>query len=264
MSTLLHVEHGGLWGVLRRQLPLVVLGMVVALAASVASGYQLRGGALHSRVATSYESHARMIVFGVSPFAAMETTNSQTTPSDGKTTDTKRTTSTTVAAPAGTTLTGLSPAQLAGVYPYIIEGDDVQQRVRQSLNLTEDDFTVKATRRTTDPGVDETIGISPARDLPVIEVSAVARTDEVARQAVKATTEQFLAYVAMQQDAAAIPADQRMSVQVTTAATEPVRMGRSPVLVQAIVFTGVAAAFVALALARSRRYSYRAAHALVR
>jgi hypothetical protein len=131
-------------------------------------------------------------------------------------------------------------AGLAALYARLANSDAVRQRVERDGGRLRGAYQVV-------PTADTTYGA--ASPLPMITVLGMAPTEPEALQVTARATKTFLAYFAEEQDAARIPADQRVRLTVLNAAgatvlLDPRKKTLPIVVLLAVIFATIALAFV--------------------
>ena len=205
---------------------LLLAGIVVAVLASLMSGYRLEGSKLTSRAVESYTSSTTVLL-----------SNGQTSLFQAK-------------APGEAIEQGQSAPQrrdlsaTAILYAYLISGDVIRSATEDAVGTFASDEAVTAVQRTTQPPTSE---LTPGRfNLPVVSVIGTAATAERAEQISRAATEAFESYVSQQQDSAQVPADQRVSLNtLNIGSAERVDTG-NPLIGVVVVGAGTLAIFIAL------------------
>jgi hypothetical protein len=224
--------------VLWRQKLVVLFGLVVAVALAVLSVYRPVDGELVRRTPTEYQSSAYLLVSTLSPFRAQEIRNTQT---------------------GQQIVTGLQASQLAGTYPYMILDSGFQEAIAKAANVSRSDYEIDAFRRTQAPSVNQNATLSGDNSLPVIEVKVTAESPDIAERVAAANTQAFVGMVTDQQNAAGIDPAERVSVSPIGQPAAAEAVGRSPLVLECIVFVGVMAVFLGLAFSlHNRRETKRA------
>jgi capsular polysaccharide biosynthesis protein len=129
---------------------------------------------------------------------------------------------------------------LAGLYARLADSDEVRQRVKRSLGNVKGAYTVLPTADTSYGAVN---------GLPMISIFGTAETPGEALYVTQLATRTFLGYFTARQNAAEIPEEQRVQLQLLNAAGQPVlvdpRKKTLPIVVfMAGLFATIALAFV--------------------
>ncbi|QAY63972.1 hypothetical protein ET495_12875 [Xylanimonas allomyrinae] len=223
---------------------LLVVGFVVAVLAGLLAGFTLQNGRIVSRAVHSYAASTTVLVGSPhQPLYQAEIPGQTLTQGQS--------------APVQKDL-----SQAAVVYAYVVAGAQVRASVEGEVGALADDEQITALRRTTQPGGDEKF---PGRlALPILDVVGVSSDPGRAERISRAATTAFVTEVAHEQDASAMPTEQRIEL-TTLAEGDAVEADSSnaaiPVVVTAL---GVILVFVALAFilenARLRRGEVGPAH----
>ncbi|QAY69509.1 hypothetical protein [Xylanimonas protaetiae] len=216
---------------------LLLAGAVVAVLAGLLAGFTLQGGRVVSRAVHSYSASTTVLVGSPSQPLYQAQVPGQTV-TQGQT------------APVQKDLT-----QAAVVYAYVVAGAQVRKTVEDQLGPLADDEQITALRRTTQPGGDETF---PGRmSLPILDVVGVSSDPDRAEAISAAATDAFVNEVEGQQDAVAMPKDERVELSRLDAEPATEADASNPAIPVVVTAGGVLLVFVALAFilenARQRR-----------
>ncbi|MCZ2803681.1 hypothetical protein O2W18_01020 [Modestobacter sp. VKM Ac-2983] len=210
----------------RENRALVALGVLLAVVAGLFAGYSVTSSGLEPRTPPVYEGRSTILLSNpsLSVYAAQL----------GGTTDADP-----AAAPEDADLTAL-----AMVYAWIVTGDEIRDRTEEAVGEFGPDESLTALLRTTQPAGDERFGSNA--DLPIFDIVSTATSEERAEEMAAAATDEFLAYVDAQQDAAEIPEDRRVDVSVLRTASATLVDGGSSLV--SAVLVGAVVLFVVLLL----------------
>ncbi len=232
--------------VLWHYLWLLILGLIVAIAAGIYTGYSLGPDGLESRAVRSYSATTTLLVT-----SAKDTLYQAEVPAQE--------------IPRGYTAPqSIDLSNSAVIYAYIISGSGLRQTVIREVGamdpLTE---SISAVRRTTQPGGNERF---PGNlRLPVVDVIATSATPERASELSAVTTSTFLRHVRQQQDQRKLKENERVQIAVINVG-DPVEAETSnpntPVVFTAFgILVGVIALIFAIDGYRTSRQRRRAANA---
>ncbi len=210
---------------LRDQRRLVLTGLGVALLLSVLAGYRVTGEGLAPRAERRYTSVASIFVAGEQggAFRAVSPRTEAATP-------------------------GEDPGELADVYAQLVVSDEVRQRVERVYGPLENKNANVAAFRQVARAPRSGVGAGRPRPLPFVEITATAPNPGDARRLAQLTAETFLRFVDEQRDAAGIPPDERVSLELARRGTSARVTGRNPLLLVGILFVGFVGCFLALAI----------------
>lgn len=223
------------WGVFWRYRLVLLASVVVAVLAGIFSGFSFSNGGLEERgVRTTYTATTTVLLN--TPDASIFA--SAVSPPSG---------------PAG-------PRQdlptLAGVYAYLVVGDQVGEFVQRSTGGLSEGESLSAERRTTQPDFDESNSLLSGRqNLPLFQVRAIAGSGARANQLVDAALDGLTQVATTTQDRDSVPASLRVQLEPIAHAVTEDRTSRGPayaVLAGAAVLL-VGATLVVLLDRRARR-----------
>ncbi|MFD4422584.1 hypothetical protein ACFWN7_13930 [Agromyces sp. NPDC058484] len=207
---------------------LLAFGLVVAVVAGFFAGFTIVNGQLESRAVKSFTAGTTVLV---------------TSPSD---------TLYQAQVPERAIQEGVVPpepldlAASTQIYAYLVTGAGIRGAVETAVGpLDEDTESISAIRRTTQPAGDERFPGS--LKLPVLEIFATAATEPRAEEITAAATEAFLGYVTAQQDAQAIPVENRVQLAVLTEGQAVEAETSNPAIPIVVTGFSVFLGFVALA-----------------
>lgn len=205
---------------------LLLVGLVVSVIAALLAGYTVKDGALESRAAKIFTASTTILVGSPrSPLFQSEIPG--TTIEAG------------VTAPVTQDL-----AASATVYAYLISGNDTEAKVEAIVGPLSDTESITSVSRTTQPNGNEAF---PGRlELPIVDVVGTspdaARAEEISR----AASTVFQAYVVEQQNAANIPAEQRVQLSTIKENGAVEGVTSNPLLPVILTGLGVFIGFIAL------------------
>lgn len=231
----------------RKQKFLSLVGVLLAVAAATASGYQVHDGKLVERTKDTYVSHEQLLVQNISLFRNQQTHAVGQIDTSAK------------SIPQNSTINGGTAAQLTAAYAYVLTGDDLRARIQQAVGVDPSRYSLTAARRTSNPGEEENLSIAASSEIPVLEVAVTAHDPELAKRVAAVSGEVFVAYVDAQQDAAGVPQDERVAVSVLNAAKDAAKTSRSPLFTEILVGGGVLVLFIGIILARANARAQAAA-----
>lgn len=209
---------------LRQNKLLIALGVLVAVAAGLFSGYSISSSGLEPRTAPVYAGSSTIILTNpaLSLYAAQmgQSTDASAVPQDA------------------------NLSQLAMIYAWVVSGDEIREATERTVGDFVPGDELAAQRRTTQPTGDERFGANAA--LPIFDIVSRASSAERAEQIASAATDVFMDYVVSQQDAAGIPEGQRVDATVLRAASAELEDGGSSLI--SAVLVGLIVLFVAFLL----------------
>lgn len=206
---------------------LLLVGVIAAAAAGLFAGFTIEDGQLEQRGTPVYSASTTLLLSNPSrPLGQAEL------PVEWES--------------GQVTLVSNDLPALAIAYAYLISGDDVRHQVEEEIGAFRDGDSLTAVRRTSQPAAGES---EPgAWQLPVVEVFSTSvdpgRAEEIAGTAAEA----FIAGLTSEQQAAGIPANWRVSVDVIGQDQAEQTQSGSPVMSVAVTAAGVMLAAIVLAL----------------
>lgn len=224
---------------------LLLVGLVVAVLGGLLAGFTIENGQLVPRAEQSFTASTTVIVSSETQpmyqavIPGQELVEGQTLATD------------------------VDLASKAILYAYMVSGRDMREGVEGQIGALTDTEALTALRRTTQPSGDENF---PGRyTLPIIDVIGAsidpARAEDISRTA----TALFIADVVAQQEAAAIPPDERVLLAVLDQSPAVAEEGSNPLIPVVVAALGIFLLFVAAAFiiagAKSSRAAKRAAAA---
>jgi len=223
---------------LRQNRALVAVGVVVAILAGVFAGYSVSSSGLEPRSPDLYRGSTTIMLTNpsLSIYAAQMGGSAVADPA---------------AVPENANL-----ASLAMVYAWVVSGDDVRTRTEAIVGPLEAGETLTAQRRTTQPTGTESFGSNA--QLPIFDIVSNASDGDRAEEIVTAATDVFLDYVSAQQDAAGIPAAQRVDASVLRTASSTLEDGGSGPVSAALVALVVLFVVLLLVVYRTHAAQVRA------
>lgn len=224
---------------------LLLVGLVVAILGGLVAGFTIEDGQLVPRAEQSYTAGTTIIV------------SSETQPMYQ------------AVIPGQTLVEGQTLAEdvdlssKAILYAYMVSGLDMREGVESQIGKFTDTEALTALRRTTQPSGDENF---PGRyTLPIIDVIGASLDPERAEAISRTATTLFIADVLAQQEAAAIPPDERVLLAVLDQSPAVAEEGSNPLIPVVVAGLGIFLLFVAAAFiiagAKSSRAAKRAAAA---
>jgi len=224
---------------------LLLVGLVVAVLGGLLAGFTLENGQLVPRTEQSYQASTTIIVSSTTQpiyqavIPGQEIVEGQTLPTD------------------------VDLASKAILYAYMVSGLEMRQGVETQIGDLADTEALTALRRTTQPSGDENF---PGRyTLPIIDVVGASLDPSRAEDISRTATELFLADVVAEQEAAAIPANERVTLSVLDQSPAVAEEGSNPLIPVIVAGLGIFLLFVAAAFiiagAKSSRAAKRAAAA---
>ncbi len=212
-----------LFRALGRHKVLAVVAFVAASGASVLSSYRVEGGSLTSRAEPTYSSMMRLLV--------------TTSPTD-------LFANVTPSLPDGLN-ESYSPTELADLYTLLFPSDTVKDAIQEQFGSFGPGVGVVAHRVRAAAGVDP----DDAPDnsvIPVLELTATARTSGDARRLADTSGQVFLAYVAQEQQVRLIPPERAVQLAVLNKASGGSSLATSSTPTMALVFVAIILGFIAL------------------
>ncbi|GAB2464248.1 hypothetical protein [Xylanimonas ulmi] len=216
---------------------LLVAGFAVAVLAGLLAGFTVQDGRIVSRAVHSYAASTTVLVSSPNqPLYQAEVPGQTIT--QGQSAPTER-----------------DLSQSAVVYAYIVAGAQVRSEVEATVGDLAPDEQITGIRRTTQPGGDEKF---PGRlALPILDVVGVSSDPGRAEAISAAATTAFVAEVTREQDAAAMPKEQRVELTTLNVGSAAEADSSNPAIPVVVTALGVILVFVALAFmlenARQRR-----------
>jgi len=223
--------------VVARHRVLLVVGILAAILAALVTAFRLETGSLTPRTQIEYRASTNILVSD--PVSVFSSRNASQVVPDGTTAATAR-----------------DLSSLAVVYAYLASSDELLAQVEEEVGPLGPDEALTAAQRTTQPNVDTNTG---TYRLPILDIMGTstdpARAEEISRTA--ATL--FQAFATAQQDAAGVPAENRVQLPVIDESPAEAIDGTSPALPVVAVLLGVLLGFVALIFAVDNAQSGRRA-----
>jgi hypothetical protein len=227
---------------LRRNWLFVVAGVMVAVLAGLLAGYSVSSSGLEPRTPPSYRGTATIMLSdpSVSVYAAQLGGD--------------------VPADAAAVAESANLSQLAMIYAWVVSGDEIRDSAQDIVGSFGGGENLTAQRRTTQPTGSEEFGSNSA--LPIFDVIATAQDGDRATEIAEGATDVFLQYVEERQEAAGIPADERVNVTVLRSASSTMTDGGSSVSSSVLVGVVVLLVVFLLAVYRTHAAEIRAGRAV--
>jgi hypothetical protein len=222
---------------------LLLVGLVVAIAGGMIAGFTLEDGQLVPRTEQSYRASTTVIVSSNTQpmyqavIPGQEIVEGQTLATD------------------------VDLASKAILYAYLVSGIEMRQGVEAQIGNLAETEDLTALRRTTQPSGDENF---PGRyTLPIIDVVGASLSPSRAEDISRTATDLFMAQVVAEQEAAAVPADERVTMTVLDQGPAVAEEGSNPLIPVVVTALGIFLLFVVAAFiiagAKSSRAAKRAA-----
>lgn len=213
--------------VVGRHKVLAIVGVLLAVVATVFTAFRLETGTFEPRTRVEYRASTNILVSD--PVSVFSSRNAAQVVPDGTTAASAR-----------------DLASLTVVYAYLASSDELLAQVEDEIGDLGPEESLTAAQRTTQPSVDTNTG---TYRLPILDIMGTspdpARAEEISRTA--ATL--FQAFATAQQDAAGVPAENRVQLPVIDERPAQAIDGTNPALPVAAVLVGVLLAFLALIFA---------------
>jgi len=223
--------------VIARHKILLIVGVLIAAAAAYVTAIKVES-TWEPRAETTYRASTQILV--ADPTSVYSTRGTPQTLIDGQN------------PPAARDLSALTV-----VYAYVVSGPEITSAVEAQVGPLGKDDSLAGEQRTTQPGSPTNTGTYRLPILDVIgEATSPARAEAISRTA--AAT--FQAVALAQQDAAALPPDQRVQFQVVREVDAVPVDGTNPALPIIAVGLGVLLAFIALIFAVDNARASRGQH----
>lgn len=213
--------------VVMRHRVLLVVGILAALVAALFTAFKLETGSFEPRTQIDYRASTHLLVSD--PVSVFSSRNAPQVVPDGTTPASAR-----------------DLASLAVVYAYLASSDEMVAQLEEQIGPLGPDESLTAAQRTTQPNVDTNTG---TYRLPILDIMGTspdrARAEEISRTA--ATL--FQTFATTQQDAAAVPVENRVQLPVIDQRRAEAIDGTNPALPVVAVALGVLLGFLALIFA---------------
>lgn len=238
---------------LLNQKVLLIIGVFVALIAGLLAGFTIKDGEIVSRVEKTYTATSNILISEPLP-----TLYQTVIPGETQVIEPADPTGQQVVQQPDTPINLTGSAMLMA---YVAQSDEVVDRAVAAVGGLQDGEMVTAVARTTPPTGNE---LFPGRlNLPIVQIVGVAASEERALELATAASAAFGDVVVERQDAEAIPAEIRVTLDVLNAPTVGVPEGSNPAIPIVITFVAILLLFVAAALIiegiRARRRARKAA-----
>ncbi len=220
---------------------LLLVGLVVAVIGGLLAGFTIVNGQLVPRAEQSYTAGTTVIV------------SSKTQPMYQAVVPGQK------LVEGQTLATDVDLASKAILYAYMVSGLDMRKGVESQIGALSDTESLTALRRTTQPSGDENF---PGRySLPIIDVVGASTDPKRAEGISRTATTLFIASVVAQQEAQAIPEDERVLLAVLDESPAVAVQGSNPLIPVVVAGLGIFLLFVAAAFIIAGAKSSRAKRA---